>query len=249
MKEEILKQVGLTAEQSKIYLFLIENGLCNARIASLKTGIGRALVYKVLDQLVGLNLAEKRDDIGKVSFYKPKHPSRLKELIQEKKSTIERANSALDMEFSNFSSSFNMLSGKPNVQYYEGEEGLKNIYADILEVGQNIMIISSPVARDDENLKKIFKEQILKQAKNNIKVKAITPLKELTKTKEEDDEVFIERKMIPMDKLNIPAQIIIYGDKIAITNFKESMITVLIESNYIAETFRTIFNFMWGKID
>lgn len=37
-----------------------------------------------------------------------------------------------------------------------------------------------------------------------------------------------------------------YGDKVAITNFKESIITVLVESKYIAETFRIMFDYIWN---
>lgn len=52
---------------------------------------------------------------------------------------------------------------------------------------------------------------------------------------------------MPAEKLNIPAQVIVYGDKVAITNFKESMITVAVESKYIAETFRLMFEYMWDS--
>ena len=47
--------------------------------------------------------------------------------------------------------------------------------------------------------------------------------------------------------MNIPAQVIVFGDKVAITNFKESIVTVLVESKYIAETFQIMFEYMWEK--
>ncbi|KKU70610.1 MAG: hypothetical protein UX94_C0003G0004 [Parcubacteria group bacterium GW2011_GWA2_47_21] len=64
----------------------------------------------------------------------------------------------------------------------------------------------------------------------------------------EDEKYLITRKIVPKDELHIPAQIIIYGEKVAITNFKEGFINVLMESKYIADTFRIMFEYMWNKI-
>jgi sugar-specific transcriptional regulator TrmB len=247
MNEKILIDSGLTKEQAKIYLFLLENGFAPAKVIASKTGAGRALTYKVLEQLADLQLAEKREDIGKVARFFPAHPKRLKELVSARKERVSEAAESLERSFGALASAFNLLSGKPNIQFFEGTEGLQYVYSDILAEGKDICMISSPIEEKKEVLH-LIREQIKKQAVQNIRTKAINPSggHEPATPVSEDEKHLITRKQVPAEKLNIPAQIIVYGDKVAITNFRETLVTVLVESKYIAETFRVMFEYMWG---
>lgn len=251
MNEKILIDAGLSKEQAKIYLFLLESGLAPAKIIASKVGIGRALTYKVLEQLIALELVEKREDIGKVSFFFPAHPKRLKELTGARKERAEEAFQALERSYGLLASSFNLLSGKPSIRFFEGIGGLQHVYDDILETNQNISVISSPIHHGKQEALHLIREQIKKQAAQNIQTKAITPhageQTETTTPITDDEKYLITRKVIPAEKLNIPAQVIVYGDKVAITNFKEGLTTVAIESKYIAETFRLMFEYIWEK--
>lgn len=248
--QNALAACGLTPEQAKIYLFLLENGLAPAKGISLKTGIGRPLTYKILERLIELELVEKRENVGKVTFFSPRHPKRLKELAEKRREETERSASDLQSAFGLLISEFNALQDKPNIRFFEGEEGIKHVYGDILETGKDIMIITSPIHEGRQEVLHLIREQVKKQAEQNIKTRAITPHHEgklLALPVEEDEKHLITRKQVPTEKLNIPAQVIVYSDKVAITNFKESIITVAIESKYIAETFRIMFEYMWGR--
>ena len=246
--ENILKQSALTSEQSKVYLLLLRTGILSARRISINTGIGRAMTYKVLDQLAEKGLVEEKMT-GKIALFSPLHPEKIKEIVLIKKEESEKAYSEIEKIYGSLASSFNLLQSKPNVQFFEGIEGLQRVYDDILDVNQNIMVISSPVDETRHNNLQIIREQITKQKAQNIRTRAITPIGiqiELATPVHADNENLITRKIVPADKLKIPAQIIIYQDKVAITNFKESIITVLIESKYINETFRIMFEYIWN---
>lgn len=249
VNEKLLVDVGLTAEQTRAYLSLIQDGLSPAAHVSKKTGLGRALIYKVLGQLIALGLAEKKKTSGKVSFFAPTHPNRLKELLAEKKKGLEQTAFALQSEFGSLTSAFNLLQGKPNVQFFEGVNGLRHVYNDILDVGQDILVISAPIDEGRKEVLHLIREQIEKQAAKKIRTKTINPTGDYEPATQifEDEKYLITRKKVPAEKLPLPAQIIVYGDKVAITNFKEGLITVLIESKYIAETFRTLFEYVWEK--
>lgn len=248
MNEKILIDAGLSKEQAKIYLFLLKNGLAPAKVIASKTGTGRALAYKVLEQLIKLGLAEKREDIGKVALFFPAHPKRIKELVAARKERALEASEALERSFGLLTSSFNLLSSKPNIQFFEGVTGLQRVYGDILEEGKDIRVISSPV-EDRREVLHLIREQIEKQAAKNIRTRSINPhgAHEPATPVTEDEKYLITRKHVPEEHLHIPAQIIIYGDRVAITNFRENIITVAIESKYIAETFRLMFEYIWEK--
>ncbi len=249
MNEKVLIDCGLSLEQAKIYTYIITNGLSTAKVISSITGVGRALTYKILDQLEGFDLVEKREDISKIALFSPKHPRNLKNMIDEKKRGLEHAYNDFNKVYGLLSSEFNALIGRPNVQFYDGVEGISKVHEDILDVAQDIMVISSPIKEGRQEVLHLIKEQIEKQVAKNIKTKAIAPHldgQKIATPIEEDEKYLITRKKVSIDKLNIPAQIILYGDKVSITNFKENIITVVIESRHITETFRVMFNYIWN---
>lgn len=248
MNEKLLTSIGLSLEQAKIYLFLLENGLSPVKIISARTGIGRAFIYKILSQLAKLDLVESRDDLGKITLFAPKHPKKIKDMISQKRSEFEDIGKNIELLYGKMASDFNLLSGKPNVQFFEGVDGIKSVYGDIIETGKDIHVISSPIDEGRTEVLHLIREQIQKQVANQISIKAITPIgsQEIATPISEDETHLITRKQIPAEKLNIPAQIIIYGDKVAITNFKEQIITVVVESKYIQETFKIMFDYIWN---
>jgi sugar-specific transcriptional regulator TrmB len=64
--EEQLQTIGLSKGQTSVYLYLIHNGQMPANILSRRLGISRTLMYKILDDLIGMSLASK-DDSFKVT--------------------------------------------------------------------------------------------------------------------------------------------------------------------------------------
>lgn len=247
---KILTDIGMSEDQATIYLFLLENGTCSAGNISKKANIGRAQTYKVLGQLASLELVESRNDIGKIELFSALHPSSIKSRVEKQMDLLENAYSNLKRDYGVLSTKYNVLKSRPSVQFYEGLEGLKVIYGDILDVNKDIAIISSPINEDRDDVLDFIREQINLQVAQNIHTKAITPIgtqKRFATPLGHDAKYLITKKEIPADVLNIPAQIILYGDKVAITNFKDSLISILIESKYINETFKHIFNYMWNQ--
>jgi hypothetical protein len=47
--------------------------------------------------------------------------------------------------------------------------------------------------------------------------------------------------------LNNPAQVVIYGNKVALTSFGDCMITTIIEDPSITKTFNMLFEVLWSK--
>src|SRR3989338_9029750 len=113
--DKFLGELGLNKEQSLVYEGLLKNGLMPARIVAQKSGVKRSLAYKVLEQLIALGLVEKRENIGKIAFFFPAHPGKLRELLQKREEAIKTAEASLGGIIGSMVSDFNLLSGKPNV--------------------------------------------------------------------------------------------------------------------------------------
>lgn len=245
--KDFLAGAGLSKEQAEIYEILLKNGVLPARKISLLTNMKRGLCYKVIDQLLVLGLIEKIDK--KVALFSPAHPQRLTEVLEKRKESIQLAEQSLNTVLGNMVSDYNMYSGRPNTRFYEGITGIENLYEDILLEKKPIKLIRSPFDDKGPELAKIVEHQLKKQVEAGIETRAITPHapdSEVT-MKLEDSVRKVSRVLLPKERLSIPAQIIIYGDKVALTSYGEFMVTTIIQNPDIKTTFDALFEILWAE--
>ncbi|MBP9711628.1 MAG: hypothetical protein KBD55_01170 [Candidatus Pacebacteria bacterium] len=249
MSIKLLEQIGLNEEQAKVYSTLVNTGTLHARKIALESRVNRSLVYKILKQLVELGLINEHSVPGSVSTFSALHPSKLHTLVQKKEEDLKLADQALHEAISTMGAQFNLICGKPTVRFYEGLEGIKILNKDILHTRKDIKLIRSPLDNNTDDLKSITSKnrEVFREA--GIKIKLIVPIKNTPSsvTKEEDEKYLIERRRVPRIELNNPAQVIIYGDKVGLTSFKDCSITTIIEDVNIAKTFEMLFDALWNK--
>ncbi len=168
MYEQFLTQTGLTKEQATVYQNLIKEGFLLARKIALNTGLKRGLVYKTLEQLVDMGLVEKREDLGKIAIFHATHPSKLKELLGKREQELKTAETSLQGIMNQLVSDYNLFSGKPNVQFFEGVEGIKKVLEDSLSTQTEIYTYAD-VESIEKYISTINKEYVTKREKFNIK--------------------------------------------------------------------------------
>jgi sugar-specific transcriptional regulator TrmB len=248
MNNELLISLGLTQDEATIYNVLLEGGFMPARTVATRASLGRPLTYKILDDLIIKNIIEKKDTAGKISLFAPIHPRELEKLLEKKKEVIETVQKTLNESIGQMVSKYNLFIGKPNVQFYEGKDGLLKIYEDINIEKNDILLIQSPFDSEIPEIDIIVQNQIKKQVANNIHTKAITPYIKTTKewVKNKDLENLVTRCIIPEKKFEVPAQILIYGNKIGISSVRNPFITTIIEDKNINDTFRIMFDYIWN---
>jgi sugar-specific transcriptional regulator TrmB len=246
-KEELLIKLGLSEDESKIYLALIGSGYLPARMLAKRTGIGRTLVYRAITRLLAHGLIEKRERKGEIAQFYPAHPRRLEELLRQKENGLISVKKSLSDTIGSFAAEYNSLIGKPNVLFYEGQEGLQKMYDDIIDTGENLYLIRSPYDKETDETRELINKQILRQFKNGIKVKALTPFTPTTAKSIKGikpNTPTVNRVIIP-SHFDIPAQVLMYGNKVAIVSLKKSLMTTIIENDDISETFKILFEKIW----
>ena len=246
MYEQFLNQIGLTKEQSVVYQALIQGGLIPARGITQKVGIKRGLVYKVLEQLIEMGLAEKRDNVAKIALFSATHPNNLKNIIEKRNQEIKNAEVSLDSIMNKLTSDFNLVSGKPNVQFFEGMEGMKKVLEDSLS-SQTEIYSYADIEAIQKYIPDINADYVRKREKFNIKKKAVlldTPfartfLKDYYKSV--TDIRLIKTKSTPFQTV-----MQIYDNKVSyITLSDKEMIGVIIEDKHIYTMNRDLFDFNW----
>lgn len=251
--EKILIEAGLSEEQSAIYSALLDKGPLKVGAISSWTGIKRGLIYKVLDQLKNMGLVTEKGGEGTVAVFSPNHPSRLTEIMEQKEKSLTLAKETVSLALGILSSKFNLLSGKPNVQFYEGKEGIEKVLEDTLNSKDEILTYA-----DVEIIEKYFKDinekYVLKREKLNIKKRVLViendfSKKFFTELLNKNPEYFsVTDLKIVKTKINqVEGAIQIYENKVGIiTISNENLISVIIEDERINKLFKSMFEGLYS---
>lgn len=248
MYNKQLERIGLSCFQSLIYDFLARNGISTASRIARITNIQRSTVYQILQELLALQLITK-DNTKKVTRFTITNPQRLHVLVAEKASAIKIAEQELIEIEEQLKQEYAIQSGQPGVRFYSGVQGLKNLYKDINASEINSLLIIRSNQQAEPEMTEIIRNQVELQMRQGIEVKVVNSSADykLTANLSFDAERYTERRIIPAEVFSNPAQIIIYANKIAFTTYRKPNITVVIEHADIAETLRSVYEYLWVK--
>ena len=236
----ILRKAGLTESQAKGYLALIQHGALTPAELAEKTGETRTNGYMICEKLEQLGLATKKD--GRKAVYMPESPTRLKQLLINRQKRLKEADTQLAGILPTLLSTYRLATDKPGTIYLEGTDSLKRVYDDIIQTGETIHIFPSSYDRDDPETAAMIDSQIKRQRAANIKTEVLLRQDIFDQLSDTDNSLFEAR---PTTLGALDAQIIIYGDNIAITTFRSGVVTTIITSTPIADTFRQLFANQW----
>ncbi|MBU0616053.1 MAG: hypothetical protein KJ601_08250 [Nanoarchaeota archaeon] len=238
-----LEKFGLSEKEAKIYLSCLELGTSPAYDISIKADLPRTLTYDILDRLMELKLVQLIYQ-EKKKFFRAAAPSTFDEILKEKKQAIGGVMDVLkrlQLE--------NPERRKPHVHLFEGKEGIKTIYEDVLKsnIKEYIAIGGSGIgkkilpyfqanfyqrkAKLKINLKLIFRDT--KEARERAKVLA--------------GYGYVEVRFIPKNYVT-PISVYAYGDKTAILMWSHiSPLAFRIDSKHITEGFQSYIRALWDQ--
>lgn len=239
METRYLKEIGLTDNEIRIYLELLNLGEALASELSNRTGINRTLTYQILNNLLRRGLISYVIK-NNVKYFKAAHPSKLVDFLKEKETNIQRL-------IPDLLKLVKPTEKKYSVELYEGKEGLKTILNDVirsrpkefLDFTSGMTLILLPVYYIDNWEKKRLKANIYARFlfnKTDIGKKRGVQLSKLPKS---------EVRYLP-EGFSAPSHIYIYGDKLGITLWEGDFpFGILIKSKEIADRFREFFEWFW----
>lgn len=237
---DIIRKAGLTESQAKGYLALIEHGTLTPTELGDKTGESRTNAYMICEKLEKLGLAIKND--AKKSTYAATSPDNLKKLLLTQQRRLKQASEEIHAIIPSLSTQFHLKSDNAGIITLEGIDGIKTLYDDIIRQGHHLSIIASTHDRLDPEIDTMINQQIARQIEHGLESRALYRVSpdEITRLRAEDIHV----QNVDFDA---PAQIIIYGQTVAISTFRHGMITSAINHPDIAETFQQMFDALWSK--
>ena len=234
-----LIEAGFSEKEAKVYLALLELGEGNIAKITQKSGIKRATVYLEIEALKSkgyVSLVKRR---GR-NIFLAENPLRIEEHLREKTEAVSKLMPEL-------LSIANAMDHKPKVRYFEGIEGVKEVYKDTLQYkGTEILGWYSDDRIDYFDKSFILDYYMQKRIANKIPLRMFAVQSTFMNTMNAKDPAHLRQmKIIKSDQFFFSAEINLYSkDKIAIIAHREN-IALIIESKKIHDTLKSIFEIMW----
>ncbi len=246
-----LQRFGLSDKEAITYSTLLEDGESSVAEISKKTNTKKGSAYNILTALISRGIVEQ-SQIKPKALYRVTDPAKFRDLIREQQVQVQENASLLETLLPHLVSTYNTTTNAPSVRIYEGLEGVKTVYGEILrsKTKEQLTIVSSKGSmQDDEETRAYIRTMRLERARLHIKNRIIG--RELPNTKKhilnDNPELLVERRLVDPQFLNNPAEILIWNNCIALAATRNPQIITVIENESIAETFRNIFEYMWAR--
>ncbi len=225
-----LKKYGLSDNEIRVYIACLQLGSSSVTRIAEKAGTYRTLTYEVLKSLLEQGLVSYVIK-EKKKFFEAAQPKQFLSFLEEKEELIEQV--LPDLE-----GLYKIAPKKPAITLYEGKEGMKTIFEDILNARKDFVALSNV-----NNLKKLFSfyfpHFVERRVKAGIHCKLILDGPPLTRE-------LLDFKVI---KKEFSAVFFIYGNKVAFLSLTEKEpIGTIIENKEIADSQRLAFEIMWQGI-
>src|SRR3989344_7810087 len=237
-----LEELGLTKNESLIYLFLLKFGETTTGSIIKGTHLANSRVYESLNSLIEKGLVSYNvQKNGK--HFSAESPSKFSELEEQRMKKISEMLPFL-----------NQLKNTENKEtttaVYEGFEGFKTAFKKIVDdcpPKETIYILGfSEQESSSETLRTFLTNMNLKSAKKkqHLKILMDNSAKE-TLGKDREKEKNTEVRYMPKGYIS-PAAIDIFQDYVYIFLWDKKPFVFMIKNEKIAESFKVYFNFLWG---
>ncbi|OGF63511.1 hypothetical protein A2926_02470 [Candidatus Giovannonibacteria bacterium RIFCSPLOWO2_01_FULL_44_40] len=246
-----LKKIGLSENEARVYLALLELGSETAQEIAKKAGVKRATTYVQLDALMKMGLVtsfEKGLPAGKAkkkSYFRAEDPEHLIKIAEREKKVARERESALEEILPGLGKLYLSAGERPRVRFFDGVEGLKTMQAEFLKSGAEL--VESFSSADD--VAKIFpkfgEEYEPQKIKRKIQSKVIYTSANGSFLKEVDMIALRESRYIPPDEFPVSCDISIYKNTVSISVLRGKIFGILVEGEEIAKSMRSFFKLAW----
>jgi len=244
--ENSLQQFGLHKNQVQVYVSLLHLGSATIQKITLNSKVKRTSVYKALDNLVlrGLVTFEMRD--GHRTYF-AENPNKALMAVREEQQEIIRKEKQLLALLPELSSFYNSIPSKPKIRFFEGIDGLKQVYEETLlqKTGGEILTIT-PAGLLYKNFDSQWVTNYLaRRIEKKIRARTIADDSIMARKHHLNDKKELRvSRLVPEKIFCFKNEINIFENKVAIISLREQ-IGIVIDSVDVAQTQRAIFELAW----
>lgn len=236
---KLLKSLGFSESESTIYLTSLELGPAPVQDIAKKAGVSRVTTYVVIEDLTKRGLMSSVQK-GKRKVFAAESPERLVSFMNsrmnEMQATLKEVESSLE------ELKLVQRGEKPVVKFFEGEEGVRAI---VEEVSRSAAGKAYEIGNLDE-FRKIVSDAKRKELRARLdKNKVRTMGVYLTSVPKPKHRTSTNARYVSPKEFNFGGDVVVFGNKVALTSLRGKPIGILIESEQLADMMKQIFTILW----
>jgi sugar-specific transcriptional regulator TrmB len=240
-----IEEAGFSDKEAAVYLATLEVGRGSVMEIAKIAKVERTTTYRILQSFLPIPLVQTFKE-NKKTRWAALHPRYLVDYVQKKKNAIHEL-------FPELEALYNLNEEKPKLAYFEGEEGLGQLTANIIKevkVRGELLSFSAPGAASGYYTTKRFLQFAQERAKKQIMSRILIPTIEGIPDYKvgEDWKNWRHVKIVDPEKFPFKASFNIWNNKVAILTVRTHPIGVVIDSKDISDTLRSIFEMVWRQI-
>lgn len=239
--EDLKELLNLSKSEATIFLSVLELGQTNIQDLVRKSGLKRTSVYSFIQSLKSKNLIT---DIvkGKRRLFSAVDPNAL---VEQQKTKLDLLNNLIP----ELLAIDNKKTNKPKVTYYEGIDGIKQVYMLMLQDKQTIYAWEDLDRMCEVLPKSFFRKYPEERSAKKIPFRSIVRKSEFAKKFVDENNERLSRDSRFIDSNELGTEINIFGSKIALFSLdKENPFAVLIEDVALSNTLKVIWSSLWSKL-
>lgn len=243
MDTAILKEIGLTDSEIKVYLALLKSGPVGTGILTKQTKLHKSRVYECLNRLIekGLVGFAVRDF---AKYFHATGPERLLDYLEEKKKQIDTEKVEVARIIPELMKETRFVEEDVEAVSFMGKEGIKTIHSDILKNAREVFYIGAKGEVITE-IEYFFENYERERVRRKIAQKFLCQ-KEL-KEKLLKTRPLTEYKYLPAG-FESKTVIYIYSDKVVNVVWSENPAAVMIRNKDVFKMYKLLFDTLWGLL-
>jgi len=243
MDLEVLRKIGLSDGEVKVYKALLELGATSINNIHEKVGIDRRNIYDILNKLIERGLVSYTQSNGKRTF-KSSNPDKILSYLEEKKSDLDNVKKEVMKIIPDIQDIFKSRKENVFAEIFKGAEGIKAVWDDMLNypsiywIGSGFYVPDKfPAFWEDWNKRRIKKK-----------------VKSYHLFRHEKREDFLKKKgkfigkFLPQEFSGNHTVTAIYGDKMVQMLLGDSLFAFVIESKELAENYKAYHKYLWNNV-
>ncbi len=242
-----LERIGLSGKEADAYAAVLRLGEATVSDIAREAGIKRTTAYEYIDALLEGGLVSQTVR-KKRTLYIPEHPKKLLHNLDREEAVIREKRRVAGECLPELESLYALASSHPTVAFYEGREGLLDVYRQIVETHKDVYSFFTPekfygvftLEQNDALLTRLYENggRLYNLVERSEAARAHLKLKQY--------DNFVKSKVLP-EGFRFETDLIIYGDTIALISFR-TLIGVLIRDQSIADLQKSIFKMIWKTV-
>ena len=242
MALEILRKIGLSDGEIKVYSALVGLGASPLSKIHEKTGIERRNIYDILNKLIERGLVTYIEE-NKRRLFQISHPNKIIGYIEEKKHELDKTKEEIEKEMPSIIEQFKFKKPEINAEVYRGTEGVKAVWEDMLNYREVYWIGSGRYV--PKKLPHFFANW--NKRRINLKVKWFNLMRHELR-KEVKSMQYEEIRFLPKEFSGNPTFIAVYGNKLVNFIFSNYSFAFVIENKEIAENYKKYHKYLWDNV-